>query len=74
MSMGMTRKVYPSALLKEVRLCCGSTSGATSKIPAKMTVYRTPTKERHIRIQRGTNTTSQFQEINPSSLRAKKMN
>jgi hypothetical protein len=74
MSMGMTSKVYPSALLKEVRLCCGFTSGARSKIPAKMIVYRTPTRERHIRIHRGTNTTSQLQEINPSSLRAKKMN
>lgn len=74
MSMGITRKVYPSALLKEVRLCCGFTSGARSKIPAKMIVYRTPTRERHIRIHRGTNTTSQLQEINPSSRRAKKMN
>lgn len=74
MSIGMTRKVYPSALLKEVRFRCGFTSGARSKIPANMILYRTPTRERHIRIHRGTNTTSQLQEINPSSRRARKMN
>lgn len=70
----MTRKVYPSALLNEVRLCCGFTSGARNRIPAKMIVYRTPTRERHIRIHRGTNTTSQLHEINPSSRKARKMN